>query len=59
MNTHTSPQFNYAHLQKSRGDSVISPSALTPEAIRYRQEQLRIASQAADMNPELVSQLIF
>jgi len=39
---------NYA-----RHDSSISPSALTPEALRYRQEQLRIASQAADLNPEL------
>jgi hypothetical protein len=50
MNGHNPQANNYTHTQH---DSVISPSALTPEAIRYRQEQLRIASQAADMNPEL------
>lgn len=44
---------NTARFPHSKTDSVISASAMTPEAVRYRQEQLRIASQAAEKNPEL------
>ncbi len=30
-----------------------TPAAMTPAAQAYREEQLRIAAQAAEMNPEL------